>query len=322
MSLKQILAKGLLAYSMLQSPAYSEQSLEGYIAEKALNKIEEKASERLIERIMERHIIKPSLENILQKNIRNENPGIIYLDKIDKKVEEDFFFRGIPVYVSSMNIDPSSDRNGMIRLKEETFFIVSHKERGINYLGYSTLDSMKQIAYKNDLPIRSPKNFKPLRVNQTESDVFVLHPSDTKLRSIQQKAVYASGKEDELEPLEDSLVQTSIIEGGKKLVTTAIQKITKDPKAEEHLKTAEEKYKERETEVMNEFAREINPNFIATKIPLYNARTFGEIEVGRAVSFEFENPENKDIPFVIYLKPVLGIADTGICSLEVLLRSD
>ena len=313
MKLKEILARTILASSLLNN-CYAQSSVEDYFIDKTIDKIDDAASERIIGEAIDRLITKPNLSGIIQRRIRSQPPLLYW------PLYGDIAYPQIEIKKLSTNLDPSCNEFGKVLERYERFGILNYKKGG--KLGFY-ITTANSDALSNDFQGAPYFQTHPeaIRFNKSESRIFIFHSADTEIKSNKQAAKYLSGKSDELKPLEESPNKERLIEGGKILVATTLKKL-KIANAEKYLETAEEKYLAREQTVMNEFARELDPNFIATKIPLYSARIFGEMEIGREIVIELKNKFNETLPLAVYIKSTFGNPETGIGSLEVLLRSD
>lgn len=301
MSLTKILASTVLASSLL-IPSYA-QSPQDYLIGKAINEVKDTTSEKIIGEVIDRLVTKP----IIKKGNFLWNQNLDYCGLIFDEVKFSRQTVGISDWIE---VNPASVCISYYYDKESQEFEFGMETANVlsrYYLGEENTPERKAIL---GVP----------RFNVSETKIFVLHPREITPEVVYESARYLSEKTEKLEPLEESLTNQIIIEGGKKLVAATLRKL-KIPNAEKYLEKAEEKYLSREKEVMDEFAKELNPDFIATKIPLYPARIFGEKEIERVIQIRMQNEKNENLPFAVYMKPTFGDPETGIGSLEILFRN-
>lgn len=265
-------------------------------------------TEKVITAVVNNLIRKPTLEQIEQRSIQKEKVPF------EKFIEgSPFTYPEIPIY------QQSATKEQYVFLRNERLllfhlFLDNKIELLISTENSEALEA-KRRKIISEYQITNPE---AIRINGTETKIYFLHPKQLEIKKITQKAVYSSGKEDILEPLEESLKKTLFMYGGEKLVVNTL-KAMKLQNAQDYINKIREKYITREQTVMSQFAEEINQNYQATKIPLYPSRTFGEKEVARFLTIELKDREK---PFAIYVRPAFGNYDTGFGRLEILLRSD
>lgn len=298
-SLRKILAQTAIAFSLLSSPIYSQDFVK--------EQIKTEAKEGIINAAIESGIRKPNREKIIEKNFK-ERTELIQLN------DPQSLLPPIPVYIQSATLEQYTE----IR-KEIPYLISGQKENKFGF-GFGTYNSRLLMAKnfnKNppkfyvtepifpsipgfNLPGSSIQEL--MRINKTDTRVYLFHHPSIKIKSQAQDAEYLSGKQERLKPLEETS-QNAFLEKSEQIILEGLERYGLTG-AEENYKSFKEKSKAREQKVMNDFAKEINPEYEATKVELYPSKIWGDTEVFRAIALELEKPENqKEKPFAVFIKP-------------------
>ena len=317
---KRVIAETILATSLIYSPNVAQN-----YQDQIIEKIKEEAPERIIDTIVNAAVKKPDLEKLIQENIEQMGISPRYIYHVELSLPE------VPLITLSATTEQYVTQRMILPI------VCTHRNENEFGLYLTTHDAeIEELKRRNIYAGKLHNPAEVPRLNNTETKIYILHPEEVEIEEQTQKALYLSGKKEGLRPLEESPGKSLFMWVGEKTVVLSLQAAISYSQSlalaagktwaldvQKNYDKIKEKYLSQEQKVMNEFAKEINPDYVATKIQLYPARTFGEKEVGRDIVLELKNnSEVKEAPFAVYVHLAFGDYDTGFGELEFLLRGD
>jgi hypothetical protein len=298
------LAKFILPLAIISNS--HSQSTQEYLVEQAKNQVERGTIEWAIESTLQ----KPERKNLVERNLQDlSSTKIIGIDSPENIVDS------LPVLIQTTGPKTHTE------VRREKLSLTTGNLGEIVSFNFGTYDSKLIFFYnlskKRIQDLRSeimyydtniPKDAKyrthpenAMRLNRTESIVYFFHPLTLKIKDQKQEAEYLSGKIDSLKPLEQT-EQKKQLEKSKEIIFSLMNRWNLIS-SEETYDFIEKELKEREQKIMSELAKEINPQYEATKIELFPSRVWGEMEVARSMSFLLEKTTKQKVPFSFYIKP-------------------